>query len=258
MPKPTVWAEDIDQILRVISEEQAQLLQLAEEQHASFSMSVQLAFARMERSDLLSRGGFGRRGRGLCAASPCDLCTAEGNEDDTQEVFQDVPDQTDMLSSDGFDAHQHSSSLRQIDSTFSVPTSPSRAKSKKSANSKPTAEDLLGLDHFIDRSKAWTDLLAGMLVLINSFVMLAAQLHRVADPNFFTPRNRSRQTGRGVTWLCRLAEPISSGRARGRRTSCRSFDRCGRYGCVVRGLIRQIYVRSSHVPACRHGGGSDT
>mmetsp|Transcript_10452 Transcript_10452/g.25255 ORF Transcript_10452/g.25255 Transcript_10452/m.25255 type:complete len:545 (+) Transcript_10452:76-1710(+) len=172
MPKPTVWAEDIDQILRVISEEQAQLLQLAEEQHASFSMSVQLAFARMERSDLLSRGGFGRRGRGLCAASPCDLCTAEGNEDDTQEVFQDVPDQTDMLSSDGFDAHQHSSSLRQIDSTFSVPTSPSRAKSKKSANSKPTAEDLLGLDHFIDRSKAWTDLLAGMLVLINSFVML--------------------------------------------------------------------------------------
>eukprot|EP00439_Symbiodinium_sp_Y106_P063135 s1202_g9.t1 len=164
--------KDIDQILRVISEEQAQLLQLAEEQHASFSMSVQLAFARMERSDLLSRGGFGRRGRGLCAASPCDLCTAEGNEDDTQEVFQDVPDQTDMLSSDGFDAHQHSSSLRQIDSTFSVPTSPSRAKSKKSANSKPTAEDLLGLDHFIDRSKAWTDLLAGMLVLINSFVML--------------------------------------------------------------------------------------
>ncbi|CAE7380696.1 Scn11a [Symbiodinium sp. KB8] len=171
MPKPTVWAEDIDQILRVISEEQAQLLQLVEEQHASFSMSVQLAFARMERSDLLSRGGFGKRGRALCATSPCDLCIAEGNDDDTQEVFQDVPDQTDMLSCDDLAAHQHSSSLRKIDSTFSVP-SPSRAKSKKSANSKPTAEDLLGLDNFIDRSKAWTDLLAGMLVLINSFVML--------------------------------------------------------------------------------------
>ena len=175
MPKPKVWAEDIDEILRVISEEQAQLLQLAEEQHASFATSVQLAFNRMERLDLLTRGSFGRRGA-LCAANPCDICIGDGNEDDTQEVFEEVPDQTDMLTDESYD---RSAAPGKIESVHSVT---SRTKSKKSGHSsgKPTAEDLLGLDSFIDRSKAWTDLLAGMLVLINSFVMLAAGSERLS------------------------------------------------------------------------------
>ena len=171
MPKPKVWAEDIDEILRVISEEQAQLLQLAEEQHALFSRSVQFAFGRMERLDLLTRGGFGRQGMALCGASPLDCCaTKDGNEDSSlQEVFQDVPDHADML----LDGHDQSTASHKMEAVASI-ASTSRTKSKKSNHSKPTAEDLLGLDNFIDRTKAWTDLLAGMLVLINSFVMLAS------------------------------------------------------------------------------------
>ena len=174
MPKPKVWAEDIDEILSALSEEQAQLLQLAEEQHALFSRSVHLAFNRVERLDLLSRGGFGRRGGGLCGAGPggpLDLCTTEANEDVVQEVFQEVPDNADMLFAED---HEHDSAARKTSSHASITAS--RSKSKKSDHSKATAEDLLGLDHFRDRSKAWTDLLAGMLVLINSFVMLAPGL----------------------------------------------------------------------------------
>mmetsp|Transcript_11592 Transcript_11592/g.27785 ORF Transcript_11592/g.27785 Transcript_11592/m.27785 type:complete len:535 (+) Transcript_11592:77-1681(+) len=164
MPKPKVWAEDIEELKRVVSEEQKQLLQLAEDQHAFFTRSVELAFAKIERLDLVTFRGHARRGGTLCA-NPAELCALPEKQDAMQEVFEYVADNADILS----DMDSPNGESRAISNN---PSQASAATKKSRAHSKPTAEDLLGMDQFIDRSKAWTDVLAGTLVLINSAVML--------------------------------------------------------------------------------------
>jgi len=148
MPKPTTVLQGrMDELLEVISEERRMLQQLADEQYATMGRCMRASFARIEDLDAIKGGGNVLRKTETNHANQ----KLQARDDPLQPALEWATEETD---------HEHHHRPQ------------SQMSHMTTTKSEATTENLHLYEGMADRGKAYTDVLAGTLVLLNSFVML--------------------------------------------------------------------------------------
>ncbi|CAJ1399224.1 unnamed protein product [Effrenium voratum] len=148
MPKPTVWAARIERLLEVVEEEQRALVQLASHHHEELGRSLQRTFSRIEDLELVKSRG-----------NPASLVLGAHEDVPLAPLAGPLAELPEWV---------------EPDDQEDRPVSKTAVSTRTTTTSAQNTGDLLGLDGggFADRGKTFTDMLAGMLVLLNSLVML--------------------------------------------------------------------------------------
>eukprot|EP00434_Breviolum_minutum_P032188 symbB.v1.2.028469.t1/scaffold3006.1/size65522/2 len=137
----------MDELLEVISEERRMLQQLADEQYATMGRCMRASFARIEDLDAIKGGGNVLRKTETNHANQ----KLQARDDPLQPALEWATEETD---------HEHHHRPQ------------SQMSHMTTTKSEATTENLHLYEGMADRGKAYTDVLAGTLVLLNSFVML--------------------------------------------------------------------------------------
>ncbi|CAE7863474.1 NOV [Symbiodinium microadriaticum] len=171
MPKPATWTER--EFSKVLEAEQKRILDLARAQHDAFEQSLHLSFAKIWKFDT-AKGGV--------------RVTEMARQQEEYSVQADVPRAGPTLALTWDTAVEAPSAAKSDNASdaasapepISPPHSPGsgstlqRSDSKlKKSKTKRHAEELLGLQTLVSHTKEYIDFVAGVLVLLNSCVMLA-------------------------------------------------------------------------------------
>jgi len=171
MPKPLPWTEH--DFSKVLEAEQQRILDLARAQHDAFEQSVPLSFAKILKFDI-AKGGA----RVAEIARQQEECQVQADEPHAGPTMVHTWDNAvEAPSAAKSDNASDEASPREL---FSPPHSPGSGttlqrseSSLKKSKTKTNAEELLGLHTLVSHTKEYIDFVAGVLVLLNSCVMLA-------------------------------------------------------------------------------------